>query len=70
VDFAALLTEKEDIVKLSFRSKGSLNVNRFARDHFNGGGHVNAAGGRSRDSLDKTIEKLERLLPELINYYD
>jgi phosphoesterase RecJ-like protein len=71
VDFAALITEKEDVVKLSFRSKANLNVNRFARDHFDGGGHVNAAGGRSYVSLQETIEKLESLLPLLSEkYYD
>ena len=71
IDFAALLTEKEDIVKISFRSKANLNVNRFARDHFNGGGHVNAAGGRSHDSLELTLKKLDSLLPLLqTEYYD
>jgi len=71
IDFSALLTEKEDLVKISFRSKANLNVNRFARDHFNGGGHINAAGGRSYESLDATIKKLESLLPLLqAEYYD
>jgi phosphoesterase RecJ-like protein len=71
IDFSTLITEKEDIVKLSFRSKGNLNVNRFARDHFDGGGHVNAAGGRSYSSLEETIKKLESLLPKLQSeYYD
>jgi phosphoesterase RecJ-like protein len=71
VDFSALFTEKEDIVKISFRSKANLNVNRFARDHFNGGGHINAAGGRSHKSLEETIAKLEGLLPLLqTEYYD
>ena len=71
VDFAALLTEKEKIIKISFRSKANLNVNRFARDHFNGGGHVNAAGGRSELSLAETLAKLDNLLPLLkTDYYD
>ena len=71
IDFSTLITEKEEIVKLSFRSKGNLNVNRFARDHFDGGGHVNAAGGRSHLSLVETIAKLESLLPKLQSeYYD
>lgn len=71
IDFAAFLSEKEEIVKISFRSKANLNVNRFARDHFNGGGHVNAAGGRSHISLQKTLVKLESLLPLLqTDYYD
>ena len=70
IDFSALLTEKEDLVKISFRSKENLNVNRFARDYFNGGGHINAAGGRSYENLEKTVEKLESLLPKLKEYYD
>jgi len=71
VDFSALLSEKEGIIKISFRSKANLNVNRFARDHFNGGGHINAAGGRSHMSLDETLKKLESLLPLLQSeYYD
>jgi len=71
VDFSALLTEKDELVKISFRSKANLNVNRFARDHFDGGGHVNAAGGRSHLSLSETLVKLERLLPLLqTEYYD
>jgi phosphoesterase RecJ-like protein len=63
--FAALLTEKGDKVKISFRSKGTYNVNSFARKHFQGGGHHNAAGGKSYLSLDKTIEKLEKLITKL-----
>ena len=41
----AAFVEREGIVKISFRSKGDFSVNQFARDHFNGGGHINAAGG-------------------------
>lgn len=63
VRFSALIMENKDCVKLSFRSKGSFAVNKLAADHFNGGGHINAAGGESYDSLEKTIEKFENLLP-------
>ncbi len=55
---------EQGIIKISFRSKGRFSVNRFARKHFNGGGHNNAAGGRSETSMDKTIEKFRSLLPE------
>jgi phosphoesterase RecJ-like protein len=51
-------------VKVSFRSKGSFDVNKFARAHFSGGGHANAAGGMSELPLDRTIEKLRSLLPQ------
>ena len=69
--FAALITDRGELVKMSFRSIGNFNVNKFAREHFNGGGHNNAAGGATSDSLEKTVEKFENLLVdyklELIN---
>lgn len=64
VHFAAIFIEAEDFVKISFRSIGDFDVNQFARTHFNGGGHRNAAGGRSDLSLTETIEKFRSLLPE------
>ncbi|MCG8477224.1 MAG: bifunctional oligoribonuclease/PAP phosphatase NrnA [Cytophagales bacterium] len=63
VVFAALITEREDGVKLSLRSKGSFSANEVARDHFSGGGHRNAAGGRSELDLKATVEKFESVLP-------
>ena len=64
--FAAIFIEDEDqgIVKISFRSKGKFSVNQFARNHFEGGGHDNAAGGKSDLSLEKTVQKFESLLPK------
>lgn len=64
VSFAILFTEDEQKVKISFRSKGTFNVNKFARAHFEGGGHNNAAGGRSRVNMKDTILMVENLLPE------
>lgn len=63
VSVAVLLTEKDGKVKMSFRSMGSIVVNKFAGDHFEGGGHMNAAGGVSFLSLEETIEKLKALAP-------
>ncbi|MBS4058422.1 MAG: bifunctional oligoribonuclease/PAP phosphatase NrnA [Bacteroidetes bacterium] len=63
INMAVLITEKKDQVRLSFRSKGNFSVNDFARRHFEGGGHYNAAGGNSCLSLSETIEKLRELLP-------
>jgi len=63
--FAALLTEKEDKIKMSFRSKGTYSVNEFARNHFEGGGHHNAAGGKSFLSLEETTKKLDKLLAKI-----
>lgn len=63
--FAAIFIEdkKEGIIKISLRSKGDFSVNAFSRSHFNGGGHNNAAGGRSELSLKKTVEKFIGILP-------
>jgi phosphoesterase RecJ-like protein len=62
--FAAIFIEHRDenIIKISFRSQGSFDVNQFARDHFSGGGHINAAGGKSTESMTATIRKFEHLL--------
>ena len=49
---------------MSFRSKGDFDVNSFARKYFNGGGHINAAGGASSLSLEKTRERLYEVLLE------
>jgi phosphoesterase RecJ-like protein len=61
---AALFTEKDNQVKISFRSKGNFSVNDFARKHFNGGGHFNAAGGHSTASLKETVDKFLTVLNE------
>ncbi|MDB5272697.1 MAG: hypothetical protein JWO58_1064 [Chitinophagaceae bacterium] len=60
---AILLIEREDGVKLSFRSKGEFSVSEFARKHFNGGGHRNAAGGISDVGFSETVKKLMDILP-------
>ena len=56
---AAIFIEdvEQGIIKISFRSKGSFSVNQFSRNHFNGGGQDNAAGGRSLISLEATVEE-------------
>lgn len=61
--FTAMFTEQDDRIRISFRSKGSFDVNRFAREHFQGGGHINAAGGSSHLSLDETISRFIEVLP-------
>ena len=64
VAFSALFTEKSEDgdIRISFRSKDKFDVNKFARAHFNGGGHLNAAGGSSDLSMDETIMKFLGLL--------
>ncbi|RTY95338.1 bifunctional oligoribonuclease/PAP phosphatase NrnA [Flavobacterium sp. GT3R68] len=65
--FTAMFIENKDeeMIKISFRSQGEFDVNQFARDHFNGGGHINAAGGRSDLSMIETIKKFENLVTKL-----
>jgi len=58
VKVAVLLKEHGDVIKLSIRSKGDISVNDFARKYFSGGGHKNAAGGRSEKTLDQTVIEL------------
>lgn len=66
---AAFFSEEEDMVKLSFRSKGDFPTNLFASKYFQGGGHKNASGGRSFVSLDKTIKRFKRKLIEFVQEY-
>lgn len=65
VKMAALFIEKDDHVRISFRSKGNVNVNYIAKKYFNGGGHRNASGGNSALTMEETINKFINLLPEL-----
>ena len=71
VRLAVLISERKDNIKLSFRSLGDFSVNDFARKHFDGGGHKNAAGGQTTLSFDETLKKFLDLLPryqkELLN---
>ena len=62
---AIVFKEKDGIMKISFRSKGIDNpVNVLAAEHFNGGGHANAAGGMSDLSVEETLDKLKALIPQ------
>ena len=63
--FAVIFIEnrQENIIKMSLRSKGDFSVNDFARTHYHGGGHLNAAGGRSSSPLNTTISEFISILP-------
>jgi phosphoesterase RecJ-like protein len=63
INLAALFTERDGTVRISFRSKGHFKVDELARDHFNGGGHANAAGATSYDSLEDTVKRFRDALP-------
>ena len=64
--FAAIFIEsqQDQIIKISLRSKGEFSVNEFSRAYFNGGGHTNAAGGRSDDDMQTTLNKFISILPQ------
>ncbi|RYY54844.1 MAG: bifunctional oligoribonuclease/PAP phosphatase NrnA [Chitinophagaceae bacterium] len=57
IKLVGLVIDRDEERKWSFRSKGDFDTNTFARTYFEGGGHYNASGGRSSDSLDVTVEK-------------
>ncbi len=62
IKFAAVIIDRTEAIKMSFRSTGDFSVNEFARENFSGGGHKNASGGISHETLEATVEKFERLL--------
>ena len=65
---AAIFIEdkQQGIIKISLRSKGDFSVNELSRAHFEGGGHTNAAGGKSDSSMEETVEKFISILPNYI----
>jgi bifunctional oligoribonuclease and PAP phosphatase NrnA len=64
INFAALFIEKDNFIKLSFRSKGQFPTNEFASQYFSGGGHLNASGGEYFDTLDNAIAYFLKVLKE------
>lgn len=59
---SVLLIERNDEIKISFRSKGDLDVSYIARENFQGGGHLNAAGGQSAENMENTLKKIKQVL--------
>ena len=64
IKMAVLVTERQDQIRLSFRSKGSFSVHELAQKYFKGGGHTNAAGGTLTCSFEEAVAKLKEVLPE------
>lgn len=62
IKMVAIVIDRDDERKWSFRSKGNVDVNSFARKFFNGGGHFNAAGGRTTESLDATVKRFYEVI--------
>jgi phosphoesterase RecJ-like protein len=65
IKLVALVIDRDEERKWSFRSKGNFDCNAFARKYFEGGGHFNASGGRSSDSLPETVKKFKQVLKEI-----
>jgi len=63
---AIFITDQTNIVKLSFRSKGTTSVQELARTYFGGGGHRNAAGGASRKPLQEVLQEVKEILPKYL----
>lgn len=63
VVMSVIFVERDDMIKMSFRSVDEFSVSELARTHFQGGGHHNAAGGRSHKTLEETVNKFLKLLP-------
>ena len=61
---SAMFTEHNDFIRVSLRSRGDIDVNVFAQRYFNGGGHKNAAGGKSFMTMDETIKHYEKCVKE------
>ena len=64
IKLAAIIIDRGEERKCSFRSKGEFDVNTFARTYFNGGGHFNAAGGATTDSLEKAVSDFKTAMAE------
>jgi len=67
IRLAAFIIERKDKVKISLRSSGTFPANEICKDHFHGGGHRNAAGGQSEDTLQQVVHQFKTLLPEYKN---
>jgi phosphoesterase RecJ-like protein len=64
IKLVAIIIDRYEEVKLSFRSKGDFDVNTFARRYFNGGGHFHASGGGSKKTLPEVVEDFKTAMKE------
>jgi phosphoesterase RecJ-like protein len=64
IKLAAFIVERNDRVKLSLRSKGEFPANEICKKYFDGGGHRNAAGGHSTNTLEQVVQQFKTILPE------
>jgi bifunctional oligoribonuclease and PAP phosphatase NrnA len=64
IKLAAIIIDRGEERKSSFRSKGGFDVNSFARKYFNGGGHFNAAGGQNKETLEEVVAMFLKAMKE------
>ncbi len=67
IDVAAFLREDKEIIRMSFRSKGDIKVNEYANSYFEGGGHHNAAGGKSLLDFKSTVAKFKETITQFLS---
>ena len=60
------MIKKEGIIKISFRSKGQIDVNDIAKKYFSGGGHKNASGGKSSNNLENTVKQFKSIISSIL----
>lgn len=68
ITYSVFLREEADYVKVSTRSKGDFPVNLLCKEHFNGGGHLNAAGGEFYGTMDEAVKQFHQLMPLFDRY--
>ncbi len=68
IEISALFMEMDESIRVSFRAAGNFDVNLLARNHFNGGGHQKAAGGKTYKNLSETIARFERIIKSSHKY--
>jgi phosphoesterase RecJ-like protein len=66
---AVFIAEQQNVTKLSFRSKGNINVQEICHTYFNGGGHRNASGGQLKASVEAALAKVKEIIPLTMNIY-
>lgn len=64
IKLGALIIDRTEERKWSFRSKGDFDVNLFARTYFEGGGHKNAAGGRSSEGVEENVKRFKEVIQQ------
>jgi phosphoesterase RecJ-like protein len=68
ITYSVFLREETDYIKVSTRSKGDFPVNKLCQEYFNGGGHLNAAGGEFYGTLQEAVDQLLEAMPEFDRY--